>query len=500
MEKRSTIAGRYATILIGVLILIGLYVSSRYSYLLFHVLAETFSITVAWAIFMVSWNTRQFHDNDYLSFIGIAYLFIGGIDLLHTLAYKGMDIFQGYDADLPTQLWIAARYMESISLLIAPLLLHRRSESRLVLLGYAAATALLLAAIFHWRIFPACYVEGTGLTPFKKISEYVISLILLASAALLFRERDRFDRGVLRLLIASTTVTIASELAFTFYISVYGFSNLVGHFFKIMSFYFIYKALVETGLVRPYGLLFRDLKQSEEALRQYTAKLEARNEDLGAFAHTVAHDLSTPLAVIVGFADILESTFDQMAGQEIRKHLRTMVASGHKMSNIIDELLLLAGVRTEQVIVEALDMAGIVAEAQQRLAHLTERHQAEIAIPDTWPVALGYGPWIEEVWVNYLGNALEYGGRPPRIELGAEIEPDGMARFWIRDNGPGISQEEQSRLFIPFTHPGQAHTKGHGLGLSIVRRIVEKLGGQVDVESEPGHGSTFSFTLPSAVH
>ncbi len=106
---------------------------------------------------------------------------------------------------------------------------------------------------------------------------------------------------------------------------------------------------------------------------------------------------------------------------------------------------------------------------------------------------------MEEVWFNYISNAIKYGGQPPRVELGADFPPDapGMVRFWVRDNGPGLTPEEQSRLFTPFTQV--RHTgRGHGLGLSIVKRIVEKLGGQVSVESQPGQGSTFFFTLPAA--
>jgi signal transduction histidine kinase len=124
--------------------------------------------------------------------------------------------------------------------------------------------------------------------------------------------------------------------------------------------------------------------------------------------------------------------------------------------------------------------------------------QAVVKLPPEWPPVSGYAPWVEEVWVNYLSNALKYGGRPPRIELGAQPQPDGMVRFWIHDNGSGLTPADQARLFAPFTRLNRARGIGHGLGLSIVRRIVEKLGGQVGVESQPGQGSTFFFTLPAA--
>jgi signal transduction histidine kinase len=170
------------------------------------------------------------------------------------------------------------------------------------------------------------------------------------------------------------------------------------------------------------------------------------------------------------------------------------------MSSIIAELLLLAGVRTMEAEPEPLDMASIVDEAQQRLVDMIEEHRAEILLPDVWPVAWGHAPWIEEAWVIYLSNALRYGGRPPRVELGASVQADGMVRFWVRDNGLGLTPEEQDRLFAPFTKLDQTRAEGHGLGLSIVRRIIEKLGGQVGVESDglPGQGSVFTFTLPGA--
>jgi len=250
--------------------------------------------------------------------------------------------------------------------------------------------------------------------------------------------------------------------------------------------------------------LTEEKQQADEALRQYAAELKARNEELDAFAHTVAHDLKNPLNNVVNSADLLTHGNTTISDEERQECLQTIVWSALKMGNIIDELLLLAGVRRTQVVTEPLDMAGIVAEAQQRMVHLIGDTRAEVIVlgASAWPVARGYGPWVEEVWVNYLSNALKYGGQPPRVELGAAAQPSGRVRFWVRDNGQGLTLEDQARLFTPFTRLDQAHAKGHGLGLSIVRRIVEKLGGQVGIESEgvPGKGSTFFFTLPGVEH
>jgi PAS domain S-box-containing protein len=242
-------------------------------------------------------------------------------------------------------------------------------------------------------------------------------------------------------------------------------------------------------------------KQAEAALLQYAADLEIRNQELDAYAHTVAHDLKNSLGLVIGYAQLLERDLAVLPEHERLQYIHLVAQYGRKMNNIVDELLLLAKLRqVDQAEMSPLNMAEITTEARGRLADLVEKHQAEIILPlqASWPTAWGYAPWVEEVWVNYLSNAIKYGGRPPRVELGATVQPDGQGRFWVRDNGPGLAREEQARLFTPFTQLHQVRAEGHGLGLSIVQRIVEKLGGQVGVESKgvPGQGSTFWFTLP----
>jgi PAS domain S-box-containing protein len=273
---------RYAGLLLGLLsllALLGLQLTGRFGYLLFHSLAELFSIAIACGMFMVVWNARRFLANDFLLFIATAYLFVAGIDTLHTLAFKGMGVFAEPGANWPTQLWIAARYLQSLSLLAAFVVLGRRVNLLAVFAGYAVVTALVVASIMVWRVFPACYVDGVGLTPFKKISEYIISLILLVTLGRLWWRRSAFERGVWRLLAASVGLTVASELVFTTYLGVYDTANLVGHLLKIAAFYCIYRAIIVTGLTRPYDLLFRDLQQSKQALEHARDDLEYRVQE-----------------------------------------------------------------------------------------------------------------------------------------------------------------------------------------------------------------------------
>ncbi len=477
-----------ALILVSVLGLVGLYLTSHYNYLLFHSVVEVFAIVVAGGLFMVAWNTRRMVNNGYLLFIGVAYLFVAGIDLVHALAYEGMGVFPGFSANEATQLWLAARYLQSLSLLVAPWFIHRKARADLLVAGYALVTALLLASVFT-GLFPTCYVAGVGLTAFKKVSEYVIALIFAASIAHLAVHRQDLDRRVWRLLVASIVMTVAAELAFTEYIGVYDVANMLGHLFKIVAFGLLYKAIVETGLVKPYRLLFRDLVQR-------TKELQVRNEDLNAFSRMVAHDLKNPLAAIVGYTGLVREQDGATTAEQWQEYAEVVDMSARKMERIIQELLVLASMHQGEVEAQSLDMGRIVAEVKKRMAYLVEQSRGEIIAPTNWPAVRGNSLWIEEVWANYISNALKYGGRPPRIELGATEQPGGMVRFWVRDNGAGIAAEEQPLLFRPFTQLNQVKAEGHGLGLSIVQHVVKKLGGEVGVASAPGEGSTFWFTLP----
>jgi len=257
----------YLRPLAAVVVLVGLYLTSLYSYNLFHGLVESFGIVVAAATFVVVWNARAYTSNNYVLCLGSALIFVAGVDLLHTLAYEGLDVFPDYDTDLPTQLWLVGRYLHVLALLVSPFLLRRPRRAHACLAGFGTLAAVFLVFVFA-RWFPSAYVDGEGLTTFKVVSEYVICLLLLVAVGLLWQRRAAFEKDVFVLLAAAIVATVFSELLFTVYSSPFGSANMVGHLFKLITFYLVYKAVVQTALVRPYALLFRELKQSEEALRE----------------------------------------------------------------------------------------------------------------------------------------------------------------------------------------------------------------------------------------
>ena len=238
------------------------------------------------------------------------------------------------------------------------------------------------------------------------------------------------------------------------------------------------------------------LRRANADLYDANAELRARNEELDAFAHTVAHDLKNSIQGVTGWAEVLREDGPGLPAEEHRALADGVVAAARKMGTIVHELLLLARIRQSAVEPRPVPMDEVVEEALDRLRCAGALPSRPVDLPARWPVARGHAPWIEEIWANYLSNAAKYGG--PTVTLGAETTAAGQARFWVHDDGPGLAPEQQARLFVPFSRVGSLDVDGHGLGLSIVRRIVERLDGTCGVESAPGWGTRFWFALPVA--
>jgi len=231
--------------------------------------------------------------------------------------------------------------------------------------------------------------------------------------------------------------------------------------------------------------------------KEAESSLKSRNEELDAFAHTVAHDLRGSLTPLIGYCELLITPDIALKDRQIQDSLNAVCRISHKMATVIDELLLLSRVSREDVNVSLLDMEAIVDDAVMRLREEHTNTNIDISIAEKFPKSYGYAPWVEEVWYNYISNAIKYGGDPPIIEIGGELGDDGFAWFWVQDNGQGVADEEMPHLFTPYL-PRKNSYDGHGLGLSIVKRIVEKLNGDVWVERASGNGTKFCFTLPIA--
>jgi signal transduction histidine kinase len=236
-------------------------------------------------------------------------------------------------------------------------------------------------------------------------------------------------------------------------------------------------------------LVFRDVTENARLI-----------EELDAYARTVAHDLKNPLSGLRGYLEILEEDVAELEGvqEDTLEVVQRAQGITDKMVEIVHELLLMAHIRSDTDIPTGeIDMGLIVGQIELRMS--SQLAGVAFNAPREWPRVTGYAPWLEEVWANYVSNALKYGGDPPTVTLGVDEEGE-EARFWVQDNGDGMTQEQAATVFDEYTRLEQHQgVSGHGVGLAVVRRVVERQGGRAGVESVPGEGSRFWFTLPRVV-
>ncbi|MBF0301898.1 MAG: response regulator [Desulfamplus sp.] len=534
-EQNSNI---WMNIIVLTIVTFSLFASSLYSYLLFHIIAELFSIMIAFAVFIVSWNTREYTDEPNLVYLGIAYLFVGILDLFHTISYKGMNIITDYSF-YANQLWIAARYLESLNLLAFALIsgqksiIPRLSYSRFIGL-FSIILILILLSIFYWKIFPVCFVQdfpdGRGhQTKFKIISEYIIIVILALTALLLHKNRKAFDPYVYKLLIWSTAATIFTEFCFTLYISNYGIANQIGHYLKIVSFYMIYLAIVVTGLKNPFQLMFRRLKENEQQLMAAKDKAEAASQTKSSFLANMSHELRTPLNGILGYAQILKRLPD--ATIFIQDGLKVIEQSGQHLLTLINDILDLSKIEAGKMELHPVELhINRFLEGITGIIKMRAQQKGLFLISD-FDRLLPAGIYADEtrlrqVILNLLGNAVKFTESGGTVTISVRVSNKSCQRFnsdhiqaeatnmissksqvsgqiaetvslifKITDTGVGITPEHKANLFRPFTQVGDIshRAEGTGLGLAISQHLVELMGGRIEVESTLGKGSLFWF-------
>lgn len=295
-----------------------LVVVAQYDFLTFHTLAEFFAITVSLAMFAFAWTTFEFSRNSFLLFLASGYFWIGSLDLAHTLVYEGMSPAVSGDANVAIQLWVGTRFLEALLLLVAPLFARRELNKSRLLTLFGVIAVCLTIFVFSGH-FPTAFVEGTGLTDFKINSEYVIDGILFVSLITLFYRGSEISNEEKSLIALSIVFTMCAELAFTFYVSLYGLSNLVGHILKLFSYWFIFQAIVAINLKKPYA----DLLNEKRTSTRHLAQIQEQEDRLEAIFNSipdgiVVADMDNHItSVNRGMEKLFGHTENDLAGRDI---------------------------------------------------------------------------------------------------------------------------------------------------------------------------------------
>nr|WP_320160857.1 MASE3 domain-containing protein [uncultured Methanoregula sp.] len=259
--------------------------------LLLVIIVELVSIAVAFSIFLLTWNSRRNAQDSFLMALGISFLFTAVFDTLFTFSLMNTQVLQEFSFNNIIQIWIAARYFQAITLLVATALIGRTLtkkasiDAAILVPVYTAITALLFMSILVWKNFPVCDIHGY--TPFKIASEYIISTILILTGIILVRKRKLLDPDVWFFLFIALFLFIMGELAFAISGSGFTDTNFLGFCLRGVAIYFIYRAIVVVGISRPLDLLFHELKERDLALRkseeQYRNVVEDQTELISRF-------------------------------------------------------------------------------------------------------------------------------------------------------------------------------------------------------------------------
>ncbi len=387
-----------------------LYITACANYLLFHAIVETFAVVVAALIFTLAIRTYQHSKNDTFLFLGIAYLYIGILDFAHMLSYKGMGVFSRFGSDVPTQLWVAGRFLETVSFLVILFMVGKRINQALTASIYGVVTASLLLSIMVFRTFPVCFAEGQGLTSFKIGAEYVIIGLLAVAVYVFYRKKEYFGDETFKFIGVAMVATAAAELCFTLYTDVYGVANMLGHLLKVVSYYFLFSGVLVQGVDAPYSMISSELK-TIAITDEITGVLNRKG-----MVQAISESLSFAAKQKMGFGILLmdldnfklvNDRHGHLFGDKILKDFATLLKSELDKDNVVcrfggDEFVVLA---------QNIDSAGL-AELKEQIDSLVR------AWVDRNDKLLGLGVSV--------GLALSIAGQPSDVDSMLKMADESM--------------------------------------------------------------------------
>jgi len=256
----------------------------------------------------------------------------------------------------------------------------------------------------------------------------------------------------------------------------------------------------ETGRLRGFGRISRDItqrKKSEEALVQTMGELRRSNDELQQFSNVASHDLQEPLRMVASFTQLLASRYKGRLDADADEYIAYAVEGCNRMKTLIEDLLIYSNVGTGERSTEQSSCESALSQALANLQMAIEE-SGTVVTQDPLPAVAMDGARLSQLFQNLVGNAIKYrGAEAPRIHVSAERRDGDGWTFSVRDNGLGIDRQYFQKIFILFQRlHGRNEFKGTGIGLSICKKIVERSGGRIWVESQPKQGSIFYFSLP----
>ncbi|PKM81618.1 MAG: hypothetical protein CVU89_08990 [Firmicutes bacterium HGW-Firmicutes-14] len=480
-------------------------------FLTLHVILEFLSVVVSIAVFIVAWYNYKQTRSMYELVICLTFLSVGIIDFAHTLSYNGMpDFFTPNSVDKASAYWIIGRLVQAAGILLA---VFYSTKSRIkinavmhLVVTIALTSAALVFIAADVEILPHMYREGYGQTRSKVVLEYVVIFLEAVSLLYLFvkgtnaQNAEYSSAGYLK---AALVFSIFSEVAFTLYASAYDSYNLIGHIYKIGAFACILRGLFVVSLVNLYETN-KVLREQKEKLAEINGQLAMVNRLKSEFLANTNHELRTPLTAIVAFAEILMDGETGPLNSTQRDYLAEINESSQRLlveiNNLLDMSKLEAGQMKVYPEMSSLDEAVSQVLRQMKPLFQQKSQQVIVSLDDNLPSILMDREKTKKVLVNLLSNANKFSPQEGEISLEAVLSDDRKSVLvCVRDDGPGLAEDQAEQVFNKFYQaegPLMHSLSGTGIGLSLVRHFVELQGGSIWVDSQPGQGCAFCFSLP----
>jgi signal transduction histidine kinase len=508
-QARREMSGLAAALAAGLVPIAFLLVTRPYGlafpkplYLPVHTALEVLVVAAGIATFAIQWfaaGTRSVFREARARFIGPAFLGVAFLELAHLLSFPGMPGFFGpATTERGIAYWLAARFL-TIGALVAAARITPRTEGRFlrrarllaaVLLGVGAVFLVETALPANRAVF---FVEGQGLTSLKVALEGAVTAVAVLGALLHLRAWTLTrDPGSAKLSVALAFAAYA-EICFMLYTHAYDPFNVVGHAYLVVSFWFVFDALFVSALVRPYQELDALRAHVEDELVVTIRRLREATEQREDLLRAVSHDLRNPLQIVMLQAQRLQRDPDDKA----RRASTAIMSATRRMDRMLRDLA--DSARSEvgklELAPKPIELRPFVDDMLEAADGVLESARVENAVPQVLPAVLADPDRLDRILINLVGNALKYS--PDRVVVQAAADGEAV-RVSVADRGAGIEAEDLPRIFDRY-YRGQRHEgEGLGLGLFIVRKLVEAHGGRIWAESRPGEGSTFTFTLPVA--
>ena len=478
-------------------------------YIAFHNTAEFFSIMVSLSVFSIGWYTYDQSKDRQALFLAVAFLAVGLVDFMHTMANVAMPAFLTPNStNKSTQFWLVARLLSASSFLVSAFI-YPETRSRWLSKSTLMTVALVISGLaftgftFFPAYLPATAIPGVGITPLKRVAEFLVIILLLLAGVAYWKRMVRTGNRLLIYYLSAFIICIFSEGVFASYKTGFDTYNVLGHIYKVIAFYLIYKGIFMASVRAPYVKLIETGKELlvhrnhlEDLVKERTSQLERANKDLESFSYSVSHDLRSPLRAIAVSSRMLENDLKECWDEEAKRRLGMIDRNAAKMNQLIDDLLAFSRLGSQEINKSVIDMKELATRVWNDLPPVNPDREMTVAIS---PLPAGYGDQnlIGQILANLLSNAVKFTKNQSgaAISVGGREDTD-VCIYYVQDNGAGFDMQYQDKLFGIFQRLHDKDYEGTGVGLSIVKRIVERHGGRVWAEGKENEGATFYFTLP----